>query len=107
MCVVHILNCLLTEGKHLRNGTLSLKTGLNGNFLLKFHTGNLQCLLAKLNAISDLNPIDCVIWEMSIFSLKLALKAFMLLHFGCTSSPRCALHGTVTSKCSQLCVSWV
>ena len=85
---------------------MSLQSGLNENFLIKFHRGNLHYLLAKLN-VSDLNHIECVSQEMNIFSLKLALKAFILLHFGCTSSPRCPVPGTVASKYSQLCMSWV
>ena len=55
---------------------------------IKFHRGNLHFLLAKLCVVSDLNPIDLIIWEMSLFSLKLALKASIWFHFGCPSSPQ-------------------
>ena len=76
---------------------MSLQSGLNENVLIKFHRGNLQYLLAKLNVISDLNHIDCVSREMNIFSLKLALKAFILLHFGCTPTPRCSVATNILS----------
>ena len=54
---------------------------------LKFHAGNLHCLVAKLNVSNDLiitnisnvrnDPIDWIISEMNIFSVKLAQKAFI------------------------------
>ena len=54
---------------------------------IKFHRGNMHLLLAKLCVVSGLNPIALIIWEMSVFSLKLALKASIWFHFGCPSSP--------------------
>ena len=39
--------------------------------LLKLHRGNLHCFVSKLNAISSLNPVNWVICQMSILSLKM------------------------------------
>ena len=44
--------------------------------LLKLPSGNLHWHVATLSVISDLNPVHLGIWEMHIFSLKLAQKAF-------------------------------
>lgn len=51
--------------------------------LLKLPSGNLHWHVATLSVITDLNPVHLVIWEMHIFSLKLAQKAFFffLFHF--------------------------
>ena len=59
---------------------------------IKFHRGNVYFFLAKMSAVIDLNRIDLIIEEMTIFSLKLALKAFKSLHFWCPSSPRPTVH---------------
>ena len=36
--------------------------------LLNLHRENLNCLVANLNIISDINPVDRLMCEMNIFS---------------------------------------